>query len=236
MISVDELLYEFELKLNSLARERNQNIFLENKLIYLNNAQMTWIKSKLNQNNIFKVGYEGIRKRIEDLQVLKVNDSVVTVTKNTNERYLNYYGDLSMTDYMFYVSAYVKATRKDCEATLGVNLVKEGELETVYYNENHKPSFEWRDTIATLGDNKLYVYTDGSFTVDEIRLTYLRKPKSIDKQGYVKFDGSNSVDQDCELPEYAKNDIVDLAVKFAAQSTDNQFQVQMAKEREQNNE
>jgi hypothetical protein len=71
---------------------------------------MAWIKYKLNQNNIFKVGYEGIRKRIEDLQVLKVNDSVVTVTKNTNERYLNYYGDLSMTDYMFYVSAYVEIT------------------------------------------------------------------------------------------------------------------------------
>lgn len=239
MISVDELLYEFELKLNSLNRESNQNIFLENKLIYLNNAQMTWIKSKLNPNNIYKVGYEGMRKRIEDLQVLKINDKRLQVKKTDNKRYLGYFSELkNIEDYMFYVSSYVIASTSKCKATLGVNLIKEGELETLYYNDNYSPSFQWRETICTIGDNKLYVYvnSDESFKIDEHAVTYLRKPKSIDKEGYVKFDGNDSVNQDCELPEYAKNDIVDLAVKYAAQSTDNQFQVQMAKEREQNNE
>ena len=239
MISVDELLYEFELKLNSLNRESNQNMFLENKLIYLNNAQMTWVKSKMNPNNIYKVGYEGMRKRIEDLQVLKINDKRLQVDRTDNKRYLGYSSDLtSVTDYMFYVTSYAVASTTACNATMGVNLIKEGELETQYYNENYAPSFKWRDTIATIGNNKLYVYVDDaeSFKIDELAITYLRKPKSIDKEGYVKFDGSDSVNQDCELPEYAKNDIVDLAVKYAAQATDNISQVQMAKEREQNNE
>jgi len=236
MISTNELIYEFELKLNSLSREKNQNFFIENTLMYLNNAQTSWIKSKLNPNNIFKVGYEGIRKRIDDLQVLKVNDKKLKVSKNTNKRFIGYSGDIELDDYMFYVSSYALATSKTCSSTLGVNLIKEGELETMYFNENYKPSFKWRDTIATIGDNKLYVYTDGTFTIDDIRLTYLRKPKLIDSEGYIKFDGTDSINQDCELPDYAKNDIVDIAVKYAAQSTDNVFQVQMAKEREQNNE
>jgi hypothetical protein len=59
----------------------------------------------------------------------------------------------------------------------------------------------------------------------------LRYPKSIDSEGYIKINGTDSVNQDCELPYYAKSDILDLASKFAAQSTDNQAQAAFAEDR-----
>ncbi len=236
MIKVDDIDYEFELKINKVSREDNQKIPLEHRLMFYNMAQMTWIKSKLNQNNIYKIGYEGFRKRIDDLQVLKINNYKLAAAKTDNLRYKGYKSSIVISDYMFYVSSYASASYKGCKDTIGVNLVKEGELETIYFDSNYTPSFKWRETLATIGDNKLYVYTDGKFTLSDVYLTYLRKPKEIDRVGYVKLDGTDSVDQDCELPEYAKNDIVDLAVKYAAQSTDNAFQVQMSKERETNNE
>lgn len=237
MISVDELLYEFELKLNSLDREKNQNIPLENKIVFLNNAQVAWIKSRLNPNNVLKIGYEGVRKRIDDLQKLKINNKKLQLSSSNNERFIGIDGELSsVSDYMFYISSFAKAKTKTCSATVGINLIKEGELETLYYNENFKPSFKWRDTIATIGSDKLHVYTNGEFVIEDIRLTYLRKPLNIDAEGYVKLDGTDSVNQDCELPEYAKNDIVDIAVRYAAQATGDMMQVQMAKERESNNE
>lgn len=235
MISVDELLYEFELKLNVLDREENQKIFTENKLIYLNSAQISWIKSKLNQNNIYKIGYEGFRKRIEDLQVLKINNKKLKVSTNDNIRFPSVKSKLSeLPEYMFYISSYVKVN--ECNATLSANLIKEGELESLYFNEHYKPSLEWRETLCTMGDNNIYVYTVPSFTIKELYVTYLRNPKKINKEGHIMLDGNPSVNQDCELPYYAKDDIVDLAVKFAAQSTNNQIQAQFAKEREINNE
>lgn len=236
MIKVDELLYEFELRINQLDREDNQNIFLENKLIHLNNAQITWVKSKLNPNNIYRIGYEGMRKRIDDLQILKVNGKKLSLVQGTNKKYLNYEGNLNIDDYMFYDSAYAEVRRDSCSTTLGINLIKEGQLDTLYYNENYCPSFFWRETIGTIGNNKLYVYTDDTFIVENIYLTYLRRPKKIDKEGYIRLDGSNSVNQDCELPEYAKNDILDIAVGYAAMATDNQIQAQFAKLRERDNE
>lgn len=238
MISVDELLYEFELRINQLDRQDNQNIFLENKLIHLRNAETTWIKSKLNQNNIYKIGYEGFRKRIDDLQVLKVESKKLNISQGTNKRYLNYEGDLSsVTDYMFYISAYAEASQKKCKDTIGVDLIKEGQLETLFYNDNYSPSFFWRTSLATIGNDKLRVYTDGKFTINDIYLTYLRKPKRLDKEGYIDLiTGADSVNQDSELPEYAKNDILDIAVGYAAQATDNQLQAQFAKLRENNNE
>lgn len=236
MISSADLVYEFELRINQLDRQDNQNIFLENKLIHLNNAQITWIKSKLNSNNIYKIGYEGIRKRIDDLQILKVNNKRLKVTQGINKRYLNYEGDLKIDDYMFYESCYIQASTSKHNDTMGVNLIKEGEVETLYYNENYQPSFFWRETLGTIGSDKLYIYTDGNFTVDDIYLTYLRKPKRIDRVGWIYPDGSPSIDQDCEMPEYAKNDILDIAVGYAAMATDNQLQTQFAKLRETNNE
>jgi hypothetical protein len=237
MIDVNELIYEFELKLNSLDRQDNQQIFIENKLIHLNNAQMTWIKSKLNPNNLYKAGYESFRKRIDDLQILKVNNYEITVKKEDNEAHPNYSADLSsIKDYMFYISSFAKAKTKKCSDTISVDLIKEGELSTKYSNDNYSPSFIWRKTIGTMGSDKLYVYVDDEFTIENVRLTYLRIPKKIDKEGYIDFNGKDSVNQDCELPYYAKNDIVDLAVKYAAQSIGDQLQTQMAKERQQENE
>lgn len=237
MILKDELLYEFELKINKIARQDNQNIPLEDKIFFLNQAQITWVKSKVGINNIYKIGYEGFRKRIDDLQVLKINNYKMDVFKTDNKRYLGYESNIAGVDnYMYYISAYADCDYKGCNSTLGVNLIKEGELEVLYFDTNYQPSFKWRETIATMGSNKMYTYTDGTFDIKNVYLTYLRHPLKIDSEGYVKLDGNDSVNQDCELPEYAKNDIVDLAVKFAAQSTDNILQSQVAKERELNNE
>jgi hypothetical protein len=45
------------------------------------------------------------------------------------------------------------------------------------------------------------------------------------------MDETDSTNVNCELPYYAKTDIVDLAVKFAAQSNDNQIQAAFADNR-----
>jgi len=132
---------------------------------------------------------------------------------------------------MFYVSSYSVAQKNSCEGIISNDLVRSGDLETRYLDINHSPSFEWRTTLATLGDNELYVYTDGSFDISKVFINYLRYPQKIDIQGYTKFDGTSSLSQDSELPLYAKDDLVNLAVKFAAQANDNQAQAVFAEDR-----
>lgn len=232
MISVHELVYEFKLMLNKVNRQDNVDIPIEDILVYLNRAQLSWIKTKINPNNVYKAGYDSIRKRIDDLQKLKVDNVALTPVKTNDLLYLGFDCSISdLKDYMFYLSAYAVAKKKKCEKNLTIDLVKHGDLSTRYLDANFSPSFEWRSTLATLGDDKLTVYSDESFQIKKVYLTYLRYPKSIDMQGYTKLDGSDSVDSDCELPEYAKSDIVDLAVKFAAQSSDNQAQAIYAEDR-----
>ena len=232
MIPVEELIYEFKLTLNKVNRQDNIDIPIEDIIVYLNKAQVSWIKTKINPNNVYKVGYDSIRKRIDDLQILKVSN-VPLKPNNTND--LFHVGfDCPLKDaanYMFYISSYAVAKSGKCSQPIEIDLVRHGELTTKYLDNNYSPSFEWRTTLATLGNDNLTVYTDSKFKIEKVFVTYLRYPLDIDVEGYVKFDGTSSLNQDSELPEYAKSDIVDLAVKFAAQSTDNQAQAVFAEDR-----
>lgn len=232
MMSVEELIYEFKLTLNKINRQDNVDIPIEDIIVYLNKAQVSWIKTKLNPNNVYKVGYDSIRKRIDDLQILKESNVPLSPVKTNDLFHVGF--DCPLEDaanYMFYISSYAVAKSGDCSQPISVDLIRHGELTTKYLDNNYSPSFKWRTTIATLGNDNLTVYTDSTFQIQKVFLTYLRYPLNIDVEGYVKFDGSNSKNQDSELPEYAKSDIIDLAVKFAAQSTDNQAQAMFAEDR-----
>lgn len=231
MISVHELINEFKLSLNKVSREDNFSLPTPDILSFLNKAQISWVKTKINPNNPLKVGYESIRKRIDDLQILKVNDFKLSVTKSLEPTYKSYVCSLkTVPDYMFYIASHSMAKKGNCEDAIFNNLVKEGDLRTHYFDVNYNPNFEWRETLATLGSDNLYIYVT-DFEITGVHLTYLRYPRYIDIEGYTRLDGTPSVDQDCELPEYAKQDIVDLAVKFAAHATDNVLQSQAAENR-----
>lgn len=232
MIPVQELIYEFKLNLNKMDRQDNVQVPLEDILVFLNQAQLSWVKSKVGENNIFRDGYEGTRKRIDDLQALKVDDVSLPLVKTTDVLYKSYQASLkSAPDYMMYVMSHVGARKEDCKAGLTVDLIRQNDLSTLYFDANFQPSFEWRSTFATLGQDYVKVYADDSFEIENLYLTYLRYPKPVDSEGYIRLDGSDSVNVDCELPYYAKSDLLDLATKFAAQSVDNQGQAAFAEDR-----
>jgi hypothetical protein len=232
MIPVEELIYEFKLNLNKMDRQDNVQVPLEDILVFLNQAQISWVKSKVGENNIFRDGYEGTRKRIDDLQVLKVNDASLTLQKTTDVLYKGYKADLkTIPDYMMYVMSHVGARKEDCKAGLTVDLIRQNDLSSLYLDANFSPSYEWRTTLATIGQDNIIVYTDDTFEIENLYLTYLRYPMPIDSEGYIKIDGLDSSKQDCELPYYAKADILNLATKFAAQSVDNQAQSTFAEDR-----
>jgi hypothetical protein len=232
MIPVQELVYEVKLNLNKVDRQDNVLLGVENIIVYLNQAQLSWIKTKVGENNIYRDGYEATRKRIDDLQEIKVNNHALKLEKHDDVLYKGYRGLLAdVPGYMMYVMSHASAVKQDCKTGLTVDLIRQNDLTNLYFDANFGPSYEWRSTLATIGEGYIILYTDGSFSLDKVFLTYLRYPKPIDIDGYIKLDGKDSVSQDCELPYYAKSDIVDLACKFAAQSTDNQSQSAFAEDR-----
>jgi hypothetical protein len=235
MIPVDSLLYKIDQKLNKLSSNQHQQINLEDKILALNEAQIKLIKQKVDGFSVVSgMGLDAFKKRYEDLQRLVVNyiDGALDLTLK-NEQLNQWSGDVSKLDphYMFYIDSYVLANKGRCKNRkifINKDLTKHGDLSLLLNNEHYKPSFEYQETFNFVSSDEISIFTDGTFTPTKIYISYMRYPQYIDKEGYIKLDGTDSVNSDCELEEYLEDELVDLTVQNLAMYTENAAAVQSA--------
>ena len=243
MIPVDSLLYKIDQRLNKLSTNDHQQIQLEDKILALNEAQIKLIKQKVDgQSTVSGLGLDAFKKRYEDLQSLVVayNDGRLSL-RMKNPELNQWVANIHLLDpkYMFYVDSYVIANKGRCKNRkiwINRDLAKHGDLQFILNNNHYKPSFEYQETFNFISSDEISVFTDGTFTPTDIYVSYMRYPVYIDKEGYIKFDGQPSVDQNCELETYPEDELLDLTVENLAMYTENQSAVQSAALRIQTNE
>ena len=243
MIQVDSLLYKIDQKLNKLSTNEHQQIQLEDKILALNEAQIKLIKQKVDGFSVVSgMGMDAFKKRYEDLQRLieHYEDHPLSLTLVSSK--LNQWAasiENLTPKYMFYNDSYILADKGRCKdhiIRINQDLAKHGDVQMLLTNEHYKPSFEYQETFNFLSSDEISIFTDGTFTPTKLYLSYLRYPQYIDKEGYVKFDGTESINQDCELEEYLEDELLDLTVQNLAMYTENASAVQSAQFRIQTNE
>ena len=243
MIQVDSLLYKIDQKLNKLSSNIHQQIQLEDKILALNEAQIKLIKQKVDGISVVSgMGLDAFKKRYEDLQSLVISYEDGKLPLKLKNKELNQWSanvhDLKPT-YMFYVDSYILADKgrcKDRKLWINRDLAKHGDLQFILNNDHYKPSFEYQETFNLLSSDEISIFTDGTFIPKNIYISYFRYPVYIDKEGYVKLDGTPSKNQDCELETYLEDELVDLTVQNLAMYTENMSAVQSAQFRIQTNE
>lgn len=243
MIPVDSLLYKIDLKLNKLSTLKHQYIPVENKILALNEAQITLLKQKVDGISIVsRSGLDSFMKRYEDIQNLILNYDHQPLSLTDKKNQLHEWGaDITTLTptYLFYIDSYFLATKGRCKnRVIWVNrdLVKHGNIRMFLNNEHYKPSFEYQETLGSVSDNTVTVFTDGTFTPSKLYIMYIRFPRLVDKAGYVKLDDTESTDIDCELNAMLEDDLVDLTVERLAMYTENESAAKNAQFRLQTNE
>jgi hypothetical protein len=243
MIPVDSLLYKIDQRLNKLSTNDHQQIQLEDKILALNEAQIKLIKQKVDGISIVAgLGFDSFKKRYEDLQSLVITYDKGVLALTEADPLINRWEastDKLVPKYMFYVDSYVLADKGRCKnRKIWVNrdLAKHGDTQFILNNTHYKPSFEYQETFNWLSSDAISVFTDGTFIPSNVYMMYMRYPVYIDKVGYIKFDGTPSIDQDCELETYLEDELLDLTVENLAMYTENQSAVQSAQLRIQTNE
>jgi hypothetical protein len=216
---------------------------LEDKILALNEAQIKLIKQKVDGFSMVSgLGLDAFKKRYEDLQSLVVTYNNQPLTLSVKNAELNqWFANIHQLTpkYMFYIDSYVLADKgrcKDRKIWINKDLAKHGDISLLLNNTHYKPSFEYQETFNFLSSDEISIFTDGTFTPTKIYISYMRYPVYIDKAGYVKFDGTPSVDQNCELETYLEDELLDLTVQNLAMYTENQSAVQSSIMRIQTNE
>lgn len=247
MISTQQLLYKIDMKLNKVASMQHQSIPVEDKILALNEAQIKLLKKKIDYNNNYQLGLDAFKKRYEDLQILvypnqesKDQFEALNVTKTTDKVYDTYQADITKCkkQYFLPLDMYAICSKGDCKEkpVFLSKVIKHGDISTLMANNHYKPSFEYEESFVVISGNNIMVYTDGTFTIDKLYLTYLRYPQKIDTEGYINFDGTSSINQNCELPDYLEDELLDITILELAMSTENMPVVEFDKIRNKNNE
>ena len=234
MILIDSLLYEIDQKLNKLSSNYHQEIPLEDKILALNEAQVSLIKNKITGfSPLPGMGLDSFKKRYEDLQNLITLYQKLNISKGDPS--LNEWNSsLPVPNYMFYIDSYIIADKGRCkDRIIWVNreLAKHADIRFLINNVHYSPSFEYQETFNTITDNKISIYTDGTFTPKELHLSFLKYPKYMNKEGYIDLAGIPSNTVDCELHSYLKEELLNVAVKNLAMYTENAPAVQGAQMR-----
>ncbi len=239
MISVDELLYDIDFKLNKLSGQVHQFIPVENKIIALNEAMIRLIKKKVNINNLYRLGFDAFKSRYQDLQNLVVDYEAVVANKTTSPLKTYEFDITSLkNEYYLPVDLYLLASKGNCKNHVVYipRVTRHGDVTTLLNNPHYKPSFTYQESICSITGNKVIIYTD-DFEIEKVMFSYIRYPKKIAKAGVAFLDGNiPSVDVGCELPNYLRDELLELTIMELGYNTDNNNAAQAAIQKSQNSE
>lgn len=208
-----EMHYDFKRKFNKIDSQKNRNLLVPEIDWLLNEAAELFVKKVSNPKVENGLGFESSQRIIDDIKSIVKPGTWLPVTNNI----------ISLpADYLYFVRCRVKLSKKNCKSQEAVLYIREHRdlfEESTFYNG----SFEWREVNGVYTDQGIQSFTDGTFTIDEAKLTYIRKwpyfhnAQDFNGGSYANLNGvvlTGTVQ--CDLPAHVHREIVDIAVMLAA--------------------
>ncbi len=86
-----------------------------------------------------------------------------------------------------------------------------------------RPDYPWATTFFTISGNKLQVYHNSQFTIDECRLVYYRQPRRIKFNGCADPYGTGNATEEvtCEFNDDLTEILIDEAASILNGDVDN---------------
>lgn len=205
--------YDFKKKLNKVDSQGNRNLLIPEIDWALNEALSIFIKNSASPRIRNHAGLEKSQRFIDDLFPLVIKDAPLTVQDKRV---------ILPRDYMFFIKADVLMDKGGCLNVKGRLQVQQQDdkFEDDPFN---KSSFEWRVVNGVFASDGIYLYTDGTFEVSTLLLSYVKKhhyihfAEGFSSDGYVLPSGVELKGvAHCLLPEHVHSEIVDIAVAIVS--------------------
>lgn len=113
---------------------------------------------------------------------------------------------------------------------------KEGDINVLLRDDFWKPYIAWGETICTLINNKLRIYTDNTndFSIDKINLVYYRYPSTINmSDGFNDLNGNPTIDINPEFDGSSLLEILNETCLLLAGDTKDEMSYQIMQQRTQ---
>lgn len=199
-------------RLNKLASADYDNLECWQIVEAFNKGQVNWCRRNLHGLNVKQTGDEQSKRRIDDLQPLLTE---LPTPFNKSKLFFETTSILP-ANYMEWKRISAQAKSDCCDETkpMVIYLAEEANVDQLLRDKHKQPNFEWGETFCTMQSNKIRVFTNGEFDIEDAILTYYRQPIRIEILNCVNpfTQAISTVDIPCEF----KDDIVELFVDEAA--------------------
>lgn len=229
---IEDMHYDFKKKFNKIDSTQNKNLLIPEIDWTLNEAQNVFLDMVAEPRIKNFLGFERTQKNIDDIKALVVNEKSLNTSSLDKESFIV----TLPPEYRYFIRGQAMLSKGSCKDKKARIYVEQhnNEFETSPFNVS---SFEWREVNALFTEKGLKLYTDSSFTIDSVILSYIRKPKYMHnaknfREGGYKLPSGELLQgkQDCELSDQCCREIVDIAVAISAgeiQASD--YQIKYAK-------
>jgi hypothetical protein len=246
--TIQEMHFDFDIKADKVDSLQKRSFNTAQKDWLLNEAQWVWLKNNYGITQINRGAFEVTEHRIQDLKNLHIKSpspqpGIATTVLSTSV----YEVPLNLLDYEFLFTTRIRAliTKGNCSKEVPVSQVQTDDLNDALTDPFNRPNFITGDVLCVFGKSttntatdlnpqgtgSLFLYTDGTFTVDTVYIEYIKypnrmwfgnyditsdlRPKTI-SNSYV-YQAGVDPPVNCELNSHVHNEIVDLAVHIASQ-------------------
>lgn len=217
-MTINEAYLKFLEKINknytndNLSGDRGRFISIFNEV---QNKFVEWVLEKRNEDDI------------RDIQKLLKYDSRLKL----KQKVLNHQDFELPIDFFSFSNIQAYASNDSCkDKKLFLFEIKQENREELLQDEFNKPSFKYRESFYSFGSDDVKIYVD-DFDISKVYLTYYRYPKQVDIEGYIKEDGTFSVNIDPELDDKIVDRILTACSKDFNINSENLQRVQFDKDR-----
>lgn len=221
-------------RLNKLSSFDYDNIECWQIVEAFNKAQLEWIRRQIHVSPTDPDSDESSKMQIDDLQNILLTDDIIV-----NKKDLYYETELLPTDYLYFKRVSIKGVKDCCPPkALTVYLDEAADVDNLLSDDFKKPSWEWGETFCTMQSNRIRIYTNNEFALEDAKLTHYRQPVPIAFLGCIDIStGLPSVaDVICEFKDDVTEIIIDGAVAILAGDIESFNQMQRAQQSQMNNE
>ncbi len=180
-----------------------------------------------------KVQNEWVRDAATKAEIDTQNvDDLQKVTKEITLSGLNhprYFESADLPgDYFAGKRVSASATTPDCKTPRSMMIYpgEEANRDSLLRDPNKNPSFLWAETFRTMIDNKIRIYTNGEFSIQDASLVYYRKPRQISFEGGVNEYDETTSDVECEFKDDLVEKLIDKTAALLSGDVENFNQVQ----------
>jgi hypothetical protein len=208
-----EMHYDFKQKFNKIDSQKNRGLLVPEIDWLLNEGAELFVKRVAQPKVNNGLGFEMSQRIIEDIKSIVIGGTWVNVTNNVI---------VLPNDYLYFVRGRLKLSKGTCTDQEGVLYIREHN-DLFEESQFYSSSFEWREVNGIYETQGIQCFTDGTFTIDQVKLSYIRKMAYMHNAqdfGAGSYNHPSGVTLtgtvNCDLPEHTHREVVDIAVMLAA--------------------